>query len=176
MEQILIVVIFELKFVDLWALFTLNDINVESMDQLPHQLPDSVVINIEYLQEYITNISFGVSNIFLLFLLSPYIPVRDTDTVFSGKYYPKHFYLGKILPLHWNQSQICVSSKCNKCIDISNTKENIIEINSTDATLLNRLLHCKKSWRYHHRWGCQNVCPITYYNYIIPMDTVNKKN
>ena len=65
MEQILIVVIFELKFVNLWALFTLNDINVESMDQLPDQIPDGMVINIEYLQEYITNISLGVSNIFL---------------------------------------------------------------------------------------------------------------
>ena len=52
------------------------------MDQLPHQLPDSVVINIEYLQEYITNISFGVSNIFL-YSYSHHIYQWETLILFS---------------------------------------------------------------------------------------------
>ena len=40
--------------------------------------PDGTLINAKYLQEYITNISFVDTNIFLLLLPSPHIPAGDT--------------------------------------------------------------------------------------------------
>ena len=76
------------------------------------------------------------------------------------------------MPSLQNESQICVSAKFNKYIDISNTKTNVIDMTSAVTGLIIRQFLKKTSDII--RFGDQNMGPIPRH-LVSNLDTVNKE-